>query len=55
MVDSHNLPLEGVRIVSFAQLLQGPSGVQILADLGAEVIKVERPENRCLETELVGW
>ena len=44
MVDSHSLPLEGVRIVSFAQLLQGPSGVQILADLGADVIKVERPE-----------
>ena len=43
MVDSANLPLQGVRIVSFAQLLQGPSGVQILADLGADVIKVERP------------
>ena len=44
MAESRSLPLEGIRIVSFAQLLQGPSGVQILADLGADVIKVERPE-----------
>jgi len=46
------LPLEGVRIVSFAQLLQGPSGVQILADLGADVIKVERPGTGAWER---GW
>ncbi|RMF86629.1 MAG: CoA transferase [Nitrospinota bacterium] len=38
------LPFSDIRIVSFAQLLQGPSGVQILADLGADVIKVERPK-----------
>ena len=44
MVESRSLRLEGIRIVSFAQLLQGPSGVQILADLGADVIKVERPQ-----------
>ena len=43
MADTTALPLKGIRIISFAQLLQGPSGVQILADLGADVIKVERP------------
>lgn len=37
------LPLEGVRILSFAQLGQGPAATQMLGDYGAEVIKVERP------------
>jgi len=46
------LPLDGVRVVSFAQLMQGPSGVQILADLGADVIKVERPGSGTWER---GW
>lgn len=35
--------LEGIRIVSFAQLLQAPAGVQLLSDLGADTIKIERP------------
>lgn len=33
--------LQGVRILSFTQFLLGPAGVQYLADLGADVIKVE--------------
>lgn len=36
------LPYEGVRILDFTQLEQGPSGTLILADFGAEVIKIER-------------
>ena len=35
--------LEGVRIIAFTQFLMGPAGVQHLADLGADVLKVERP------------
>jgi crotonobetainyl-CoA:carnitine CoA-transferase CaiB-like acyl-CoA transferase len=35
--------LSGVRILSFTQFLLGPSGVQFLADLGAEVVKIEPP------------
>jgi crotonobetainyl-CoA:carnitine CoA-transferase CaiB-like acyl-CoA transferase len=35
--------LGGVRVLSFTQFLLGPSGVQYLADLGADVIKVEAP------------
>jgi crotonobetainyl-CoA:carnitine CoA-transferase CaiB-like acyl-CoA transferase len=36
-------PLEGVRIVELARILAGPWAGQALADLGAEVVKVERP------------
>ena len=37
------LPLEGVRIIAVEQYGAGPFGTQHLADLGAEVIKVENP------------
>lgn len=35
--------LDGVRVVSFTHFLQGPSATQMLADLGAQVVKVEPP------------
>lgn len=38
------LPLEGIRVVEVAQNLAGPMAAEILAHLGADVIKVERPE-----------
>lgn len=38
------LPLEGVRVVDFSRLLPGPFATQLLAELGADVIKVEPPE-----------
>ena len=37
-------PLAGVKVVEFGQNLAGPYCGQILAFLGAEVVKVERPE-----------
>jgi len=36
-------PLDGIRIIDFSMLLPGPLTTLILADLGAEVIKVEPP------------
>ena len=37
-------PLNGVKVVELARILAGPWAGQTLADLGAEVIKVEAPE-----------
>ena len=39
-----NLMLEGMRIVSFCHWLQGPAALQYLADLGADVVRVEPPQ-----------
>lgn len=37
-------PLDGIRVIELARILAGPWAGQTLADLGAEVIKVEAPE-----------
>src|ERR1700731_572881 len=36
--------LQGIRVISFNHFLLGPMGIQMLADLGADVISVESPE-----------
>ena len=39
-----NSSLEGLKVIDFTQVIMGPSCTAQLADHGAEVIKIERPE-----------
>lgn len=43
MPESTTAALEGIRIIDFSHVFQGPVGMQLLGDFGADVIKVERP------------
>ena len=43
MTQEHTRPLEGFLVVDFSQFLAGPMAAMRLGDLGARVIKVERP------------
>lgn len=51
-------PLEGIVVIDFSRVLAGPMATQILAEFGAEVIKVEMPgtgdESRHFEPKLPG-
>jgi crotonobetainyl-CoA:carnitine CoA-transferase CaiB-like acyl-CoA transferase len=37
-------PLDGILVADFSRVLAGPLAAMLLGDLGADVIKVERPD-----------
>lgn len=43
MTESGNGPLSGVRVVELAGIGPGPFAAMLLADLGADVVRVDRP------------
>ena len=52
MIGDRPLPLRGVRVLDLSRVLAGPLCTMTLGDLGADVIKVERPDGG---DETRGW
>lgn len=54
MSTKNGLPLDGVRIIDFTQVMMGPSATQMLGDFGADVIKIENPKGGDLSRTAFG-
>src|SRR3984957_4927781 len=48
-------PLEGLFVLDFTTLLPGPLATLLLAEAGAEVVKVERPEGEDMRAYPAPW
>jgi crotonobetainyl-CoA:carnitine CoA-transferase CaiB-like acyl-CoA transferase len=48
-------PLQGIRVLDFSTLLPGPMATLMLAEAGAEVVKVERPSGDDMRHYPPGW
>ena len=49
------MALEGLRVLDFSRLLPGPYCTWLLADMGAEVIRVENPREVSKQAKVFGW
>jgi len=41
MAETHGLPLDGIKIVEFTHMVMGPAAGLVLADLGADIVRIE--------------
>ena len=48
------LPLEGIRIADFTQVVQGPYATMLMGQMGAEVIKVETESRTAMDQRMGG-
>lgn len=48
--DSSSGPLSGIRVIDFGQYVAGPGAAMMLADQGADVVRVERPKGPSMDS-----
>lgn len=49
------MALEGLKVLDFSRLLPGPVATWLLADMGAEIIRIENPRELVKQAKVFGW